>query len=183
MVTNKDPIQWWICTYKIPAEPSRYRVAIWRRLKEVGSIYLQNSICILPDTLKNEEFLHSIDHEIKSYDGDSFLLKSVFISKEMEKKIVDRFNAERENEYDELINHCQALMDEIEREKRRNNYTFGELDENEDELKRLFLWFEKIEKRDFFNSIGLEKAKQTLSNCKELLQHFSEQVIRFEEGS
>jgi hypothetical protein len=183
MVTKKSSLQWWICIYKIPAEPSRFRVAIWRKLKEVGSIYLQNSIGILPDTPENELFLTSIHDEIKSYDGECMLLKTVFLSSEEEARIISRFNGERENEYDEFMNHCQMLIDEIEREIKRNNFTFGELDENEDELKRLHLWLGKIKKRDFFKAETYQKAEDILTKSRDMLNHFSEQVLHSTENS
>jgi hypothetical protein len=176
-------LHWWICIYKIPAEPSRFRVAIWRKLKEVGSIYLQNSIGILPDTPENEKFLNSIHDEIKSYDGECTLMKTVFLSTEEETRIIDRFNGERDNEYDEFMNHCQMLIDEIEREIKRKNFTFGELDENEDELKRLHLWLDKIKKRDFFKPLTGQKAEDILAKSKDLLNHFSEQVLHATENS
>ena len=183
MVTKSDLNQWWVCVYKIPPEPSRFRVAIWRRLKEVGSIYLQNSICILPDSEENEKFLTSIHDEIKSYDGECTLLKIVFIDSEEESRIIQRFNAERENEYDEFMNHSQMLINEIEREIKKENFTFGELDENEDELKRLLLWLEKIKKRDFFKTNNHKKADQILNKSREILRHFSEQVLHSTENS
>lgn len=183
MVTKICAINWLICVYKIPAEPSRYRVAVWRKLKEHGSIYLQNSIGILPETKENEVFLQSICDEIKSYDGECTLLKTRFALKEEELKIIERFNAERENEYDEFMNHCQMLIDEIGREIKRNNFTFGELDENEDELKRLKHWLEKIQKRDFFISFSRQKAEEIFIKSRDLLNHFSDQVIHINENS
>lgn len=183
MVTKYNSLPWMICIYKIPAEPSRFRVAIWRKLKEVGSIYLQNSIGILPESKENEKFLSSIQEEIKSFEGECLLLKSVFLTEEEEIKIIQRFNSERENEYDEFMNHCQMLIDEIEREIKRHNFTFGELDENEDELKRLHLWFEKISKRDFFKTASNQKAEDILSKSKNLLNQFSEQVLHSTENS
>ncbi len=34
---------WLLFIYKIPSEPSRLRATVWRRLKGLGAIYLQNS--------------------------------------------------------------------------------------------------------------------------------------------
>ena len=41
---------WLLLTYKIPPEPSKKRVAIWRRLKGMGAVYLQSGVCLLPKT-------------------------------------------------------------------------------------------------------------------------------------
>ena len=34
---------WLLLVYRVPPEPSRLRAAVWRRLKSLGAIYLQNS--------------------------------------------------------------------------------------------------------------------------------------------
>ena len=41
---------WLLLTYKVPADPATKRVALWRRLKSIGAIYLQNGVCLLPKT-------------------------------------------------------------------------------------------------------------------------------------
>ena len=35
---------------KCPPEPASKRIALWRRLKGMGAIYLQNGVCLLPKT-------------------------------------------------------------------------------------------------------------------------------------
>lgn len=34
--------------YKIPANPSRYRVAVWKALRELGAVYLQDGVAAVP---------------------------------------------------------------------------------------------------------------------------------------
>ena len=33
-------MKFWALSYSIPANPSRYRVAVWKALKELGAVYL-----------------------------------------------------------------------------------------------------------------------------------------------
>jgi len=42
---------WLLLVYRVPPEPSRLRSAVWRRLKSLGAIYLQNSAAALPTGL------------------------------------------------------------------------------------------------------------------------------------
>jgi len=174
---------WIIFVYKMHPEPSRYRVSIWRRLKDIGALYLQNSICILPNSLIHHEFVKKLSIEIEKTDGESSILIAQYPSEEEEEKLIDKFNSERNNEYTELVDHGDRLIAEIQREHSRKNYTYGELDENEDELNRLFTWFEKIKKRDFFNAQGAIDAKSRLTECREIIKSFSEQVIDLNEGT
>src|SRR5215207_6042160 len=41
--------RWLILIYHLPREPSRHRVAVWRKLKALGALYLQDGAAALPD--------------------------------------------------------------------------------------------------------------------------------------
>jgi len=43
-------LSWLLLTYKVPSEPAAKRIALWRRLKGMGGVYLQNGVCLLPKT-------------------------------------------------------------------------------------------------------------------------------------
>ncbi|MFF3669336.1 Chromate resistance protein ChrB [Microtetraspora malaysiensis] len=34
--------------YRVPAMTSRARVAVWRELKRLGALYIQQAVCVLP---------------------------------------------------------------------------------------------------------------------------------------
>ena len=35
-------------SYNLPANPSRYRVATWKKLRELGAVYLQDGVAMVP---------------------------------------------------------------------------------------------------------------------------------------
>ena len=41
--------EWVLLVYRVPTEPASRRVAVWRDLKRIGALYLQQCVCILPD--------------------------------------------------------------------------------------------------------------------------------------
>ena len=43
-------MKFWALSYSIPANPSRYRVAVWKALKELGAVYLLSLIHISEPT-------------------------------------------------------------------------------------------------------------------------------------
>ncbi|WP_422802545.1 Chromate resistance protein ChrB [Sulfitobacter pontiacus] len=47
---------WILLTYKVPPEPAARRVALWRKLKSMGAVYLQNGVCLLPETSESPRF-------------------------------------------------------------------------------------------------------------------------------
>mgnify|MGYP000991510706 CR=1 FL=1 len=98
-----------------------------------------------------------------------------------EQLIADKFAAARNEEYGELFEQCEDFFAEIDKEIARKNFTFAEIEENEEELLKLRLWYEKIAARDTQNSPFGEKAKSMLAKCLELLDDFSERVYAFTE--
>ena len=43
-----DEISWLLLIYKVPTEPARQRAAVWRRVKALGAVYLQDGVAALP---------------------------------------------------------------------------------------------------------------------------------------
>ncbi|MFC0860883.1 Chromate resistance protein ChrB [Sphaerimonospora cavernae] len=41
-------VMWMVLIYRVPSEPTRLRATVWRRLKRLGAVYLQNSAAALP---------------------------------------------------------------------------------------------------------------------------------------
>jgi hypothetical protein len=41
-VEGAHKIRWLILIYHLPRDPSRHRVAVWRKLKALGALYLQD---------------------------------------------------------------------------------------------------------------------------------------------
>jgi hypothetical protein len=62
-------ISWILLTYKVPAEPARGRVGVWRKIKAMGAVYLQNGVCLLPRTDDHLRRLKMLEHEIASLEG------------------------------------------------------------------------------------------------------------------
>src|SRR5215468_6288915 len=44
-----SPVSWRVITYRLPAEPSRHRVAVWRELRRLGAVALQQGTWAIPD--------------------------------------------------------------------------------------------------------------------------------------
>ncbi|MFZ5648201.1 MAG: Chromate resistance protein ChrB [Bacillota bacterium] len=172
-------VEWIFLIYKIPSEPSRYRASIWRKIKAAGAIYLQSSVCVLPLNRKTEKSLRVLRHEIESYGGEAYLIKGGFLLQEQ--TVIDMFNKARNEEYDEVIDRCQDFFKEIDKEIARKHFTFGELEENEEDFEKLKKWFEKIRDRDFFQAGQAQLALEMLEKCQERIDEFGQYVFAHEE--
>ena len=171
------PLTWLLLTYKVPPEPAPKRIALWRRLKGMGAVYLQNGVCLLPKTDDHGRRLKMLENDIAEMGGEAVLLETVALDRAQEEKVVARFKADRDEQYREFIGRCADFETEIAKERAANKYTYAELEEEDTDLKKLQGWFEKIRKLDFYGATLAEKAAQRLRGCEELLDAYARQVF------
>ena len=168
---------WLLITYKVPSEPAKKRIALWRRLKSMGAIYLQGGVCLLPKTDDHVRRLKMIENEIAEMGGESVILETVALDRQQEDKVVARFKADRDEEYREFLGKCTDFEDEIAKETAASHFTYAELEENDVDLKKLQNWLEKIRKLDFYEATLALEAKQRLQACEVLLDTYAQRVF------
>lgn len=168
--------------YKLAPEPSTHRVAIWRMLKRAGAVYVQSSVCLLPDTPEAVKKLESTRRNIEDLGGWCSVFRAGGLDASDDERIVSEFNSAREKEYAELVDRCQKFIQEIEEETARGNFTYAEIEENEDDLKKLRRWFLKVQARDFFGCPVQGEAARILAECGQRLAKFAQEVYRREIG-
>lgn len=168
---------WLLLTYKVPPEPAKKRIALWRRLKGMGAVYLQNGVCLLPKTDDHTRRLKMIENEIAEMAGESVILETVALDQAQENKVVGRFKADRDEEYVEFLDKCKDFEAEIAKETAASHFTYAELEENDVDLKKLQSWLEKIRKLDFYGATLAAEADQRLQACEALLDAYAQRVF------
>lgn len=170
-------ITWLLLTYKVPPEPAKKRIALWRKLKGMGAVYLQNGVCLLPKTDDHTRRLKIIENEIGEMSGDSVLLETVALDGAQAEKVVARFKADRDEEYAEFLDKCKDFEAEIAKETAANKFTYAELEENDVDLRKLQSWLEKIRKLDFYGANLATNARERLQACESLLDVYAKRVF------
>lgn len=168
---------WLTLTYKAPAEPNRRRVALWRRLKSLGAVYLQNGVCLLPRSDDHLRTLKLIENEISEMGGDSVLLESSPLDRAQSEKVVARFRADRDEAYRELIGRCVDFEAEIAKERAQDHFSYAEIEENDEDLKKLKTWFSKIRTLDFYDAPLGKEAQSRIDQCESLLDGYAQDVF------
>lgn len=168
---------WLLLTYKVPPEPAKKRIALWRKLKGMGAVYLQNGVCLLPKTDDHTRRLKIIENEINEMAGDSVLLETVALDRAQEDKVIARFKADRDEEYKELLGKCADFEAEIAHETEVQHFTYAELEENDVDLKKILSWLEKIAKLDFYGATLAAEAAERLKGCEALLDAYAQRVF------
>jgi hypothetical protein len=172
-----DAKSWLLLAYKVPPEPARKRIALWRKVKSLGAVYVQAGVCLLPKTVDHVRRLKMIENEIVQMDGEAVLLETNGLDRLQQDKLLARFNQDRNEAYQEFLERCTAFEAEIAWESAAGNLTFAELEENEEDLKKLATWFEKIRKLDFHSASLATESRERLAHCEALLKAFAQQVF------
>jgi hypothetical protein len=171
--------QWLLLVYKVPSEPTRLRAAVWRRLKGLGAIYLQNSAAALPATTAAERALRKLRHEILEMGGTAFLMSCAVLGGERE--IHAAYQAARDDEYEEIVDRCLDFLAGIDKEYAAQHFTYAELEENEVDLVKLVRWLDTVRSRDLFHAPGRQAAEDEIKRCEKALEDYAARVFA-EEG-
>ena len=169
-------------TYKVPPEPAAPRVALWRRLKAMGAVYLQNGVCLLPRTDEHLRRLKMLENDVTSMGGETVLLTTIPLDAGQERKVVERFKAGRDDAYREFLSKCDAFEAEIAREIAKAKFTFAELEEEDGEMKRLRAWLGRIVALDFYGATLASKAKERMARCEAALADYAQRVFDANQG-
>lgn len=170
-------LSWILLTYKVPAEPAKKRIWLWRKIKGMGAVYLQNGVCLLPKTDEHLRRLKVLEHEIAEMEGEAVLLETTGLDRAQEEKVVARFNADRDEAYQEFFERCRDFHAEIDRESAADKFTYAELEENDEDLEKLRTWLGKIRALDFYQSPKGAEASTKLNECEARLESFAQQVF------
>ncbi len=94
---------WLLLHYRLSARGSAGRVYVWRKLKRLGAVPLQDAIWVLPDTPRAAEHFRWLATEIQEMNGEAQLWKSSLVLGLQEDSLVQRFAAQVDEEYAELM--------------------------------------------------------------------------------
>jgi len=171
-------MDWLLLVYKVPTEPARKRTFIWRKLKSLGAIYLQQAVALLPSRTEVEQELEALAARIREFEGEVTLLRTRSMSEVWETDVIQRFSQARDEEYREATDVARRLVDELERESAAGKFTFAELEENEEGLESLKRWLARVHERDFFDAPERPAAEEALEQLTTRLQDFAQHVYK-----
>ena len=177
----KKDSTWLLLTYKVPVEPTKLRVGIWRRIRGIGAIYMQNGTCVLPASNEHLRQLRMVQSEIELAGGEAVIFETLALDPRQDELVVSRFKHDRDQDYEEFLDKCADYKREVQKEVDANHYTFAELKENDEDLKKLKNWLGRIKGLDFYEAPARVAADQQLSECESMLDVYANEVYAREE--
>jgi uncharacterized protein YdbL (DUF1318 family) len=174
--------RWLLLIYRVPADPSSARTAVWREARRLGALSLQHAVCLLPLSEANRAACTRLSRRIEGYGGEPTVLETRSPDEAWHEKIVARFNAARDEEYEEVIDETERFREEIARERRKGKFTFAELEDEESNLERLRKYLAQVQARDAFGAAAGARAAAEVRRCAAVLEAFAQEVYEHQPG-
>ena len=157
--------RWVLLVYRLPREPSRHRVAVWRKLRDLGALYLQDGVAALPEDAVTREQLEWLQLRVREARGEATLWEGRPGTVAEEAELVESFRHLREEAY-------RAIIAGAERLRRKARLGAKGLSEQLGKLERRF---RAERRRDYFRSPLRPEAAAALKAARE--------AVRGSEGS
>ena len=152
---------WVLLIYRIPREPSRHRVAVWRKPRDLGALYLQDGVAALPEDAVTREQLEWLQLRVREAGGEATLWEARPGTMAEEAELVEAFRSSREEAYKAIIARAQRL-------RRKAQMGGGALSERLGKLEREF---RAERRRDYFRSPLRGEAAGALKAAREAVRN------------
>ncbi len=166
-VDDVGKTRWLILIYHLPREPSRHRVAVWRKLKTLGAIYLQDGVAVLPEDAVTREQFEWLQLRVREVGGEASLWEALPNTVAEDRSLVGEFRASREAAYKRLIGAADRL--------RRKAALGSDRALLLEELRKIEREFRAERRRDYFRSPLRNEAAMVLREVRKVLKEGAEE--------
>lgn len=171
---------WIVISASTAGAAGTLRVQVWRKLRSLGALYLQQSVCLLPARADVVRQVRRLTDRIQHQGGTVRVLTMRFADPIEERSVVEEFNAARDAEYAEVLERIPALREELAQERARGRATYAEVEESEADLERFRSWLARIAARDYFAAPGGQAARNAVDEAAADLAAFEQAALNAE---
>ena len=150
---------WVALSYRLPREPSRLRLAVWRRLKRLGATVLHDAVWLLPADAKTREAFEWLAEEIEEQGGTAFIWEATSFGSAQDHTIAAQFRTEADERYGAIAESADALR---RLARRRRSAGRARLDQARRQLAGLERALRLESRRDHFRAPGRRGAEEAL---------------------
>lgn len=171
MISEQDD-GWLLIAVSTAGASASLRVHVWRKLRGLGALYLQQSVCLLPDRPEITRQVRRLIERVRAEGGATRLLRMHLADHAERDQVVAEFNTARDAEYDEVLERLPGFFTELETETTQGRATYAEVEENEADLTRFRGWLAKIAARDYFAAPRADQARAELTRAEAAFTRF-----------
>src|SRR5689334_9656591 len=71
MERSRRAHRWLVFVHQLPAQPSKGRVKVWRRLQQIGAVAVKNAVHVLPNNAQSREDFEWLRTEVVALGGEA----------------------------------------------------------------------------------------------------------------
>ncbi len=180
MTNEADRGGWLLISVSTAGAAGTLRVQVWRKLRSLGALYLQQSVCLLPDRTEVAREVRRLLDRVRHQGGTGRMLHVEFSNLGEQDQLIGELNAARDAEYVEVLERLPAFLGELEMERARGRATYAEVEESEADLERFRSWLGKIAARDYFAAPIGAHARDAVQRAADALADFEQAALSAE---
>jgi hypothetical protein len=138
-----------LLAFRLPREPSTPRIALWRKLRALGTVQLLDGLVALPLDSRNREQLEWLADGVLEAGGEATVWTGQPAAVADERRLVERMSAAVAADYRALIEETIEVSNQTPGRQRRS-------------LGRLRRELRRIRSRDYFAPLEREVAAQAI---------------------
>lgn len=167
---------WLVLLARMPTEPARHRMALWRELRRAGAVPLGQAAWAVPNLPAAQPLLRRVRELAAAADGALLVLTAHGHATGDAARIEQLYAEAREQEWSEFRGDCAKYLAELDKEEAIGKYTLAELEEEEQSLDRLRRWYRDLRGRDLLASPFVTDAATDLKNCEQRFDTYADHV-------
>lgn len=160
--------------------PGTLRVQVWRQLRSLGALYVQQSVCLLPARTAVIRDVRRLADRVWHQGGTARVLQIALTDPAERAGVISELNAARDEEYGEVLGRLPLFAAELAGERAKGRASYVEVEENEADLQRFRTWLGKIAARDYFDAPVGATARAALAAAAADLEAFEVEALSLE---
>lgn len=174
---TSDTGRWLLVSVSTAGAAGTVRVQVWRKLRSLGALYVQQSVCLLPDLPGLVREVRRLADRVRRQGGTARVLHVAVTDHAEQAQLAAEMNAARDAEYAEVTERLPEFLGEIARERARGRLTYAEVEECEADLDRFRSWLAKITARDYFSAPGGAVAREAVEAAAAEFAAFEQEAL------
>lgn len=175
-----DTHGWLLVSVSTAGAAGTLRVQVWRKLRSLGALYVQQSVCLLPGLPGVAREVRRLAGRVRQQGGTARVLRIAVTDAAEQAQLVAELNAARDGEYADVLERLPEFHAELERERALGRVTYAEVEECEADLDRFRSWLGKITARDYFGAPGGAAAREAVEAAAADLAAFEQAALSAE---